>query len=652
MNMHETLHQYWGYKSFRPLQQDIVQAVLDGKDVLALLPTGGGKSICFQVPTLMRPGLCIVVSPLIALMKDQVDQLKKRKIAAEAIFTGMKTSEIDIVLDNCIYGRVKFLYLSPERLKTALLQERAPKMQVNLLAVDEAHCISQWGYDFRPAYLDIAAFKTLLPNTNVIALTATATPRVQQDIQEKLQLSSPIRFQNSFIRDNLVYVVRKTEDKERQLLNILRHVPGTAITYVNTRKKAKAVAQFLQKNDINAVAYHAGLTTPEREARQEAWISEATKVIVATNAFGMGIDKLNVRLVIHLGLPTTLEAYYQEAGRAGRDERKAYAVILYDDQDVSMLKEGIQMAHPSVDQLKKVYQHLANYYQVAVGSHNLTTYDFDLEHFAHVYGLRLRLVYQTLKTLEREGLIQLNETFSQPAQLHIIVHPQALYAFQVAHAHYDLLIKALLRLYGGELFSTFSSVSVQHIAQFLSSTPQRVTKQLEALEKLKIIQYHSQKDTPQLTFITPRYPATVLPLDSKKLKQRMAIAKERVKAVIHYATCQYRCRVHLLLEHLDEVVHQKCGQCDVCLKIEESTFSAEDYKEYKYVVLQCLQQGIRELNQIVNSTDLAAEAKVLTTIRHMLENGELVYDHAYKLMQTRDPKQKHQNGSSKNTLGG
>ncbi len=653
MNLHETLRQYWGYKSFRPLQQDIIQAVLGGKDVLALLPTGGGKSICFQVPTLMRPGLCIVISPLIALMKDQVDQLKKRKIAAEAIFTGMKASEIDVVLDNCIYGKVKFLYLSPERLKTTLLQERAQKMQVSLLAVDEAHCISQWGYDFRPAYLDIAAFKTLLPSVNVIALTATATPRVQQDIQEQLQLKSPLRFQKSFTRDNLAYVVRKTEDKEGQLLNILRHVPGTAIVYVNARKKAKTTAQLLQKNDINAVAYHAGLTAPERSARQEAWINETTKVIVATNAFGMGIDKLNVRLVVHLDLPTTLEAYYQEAGRAGRDEKKAYAVILHNDQDIAILKEGIQITHPSLSQLRKVYQHLANYYQVAVGSHNMTTYDFDLEHFAHVYGLKPRLAYQALKTLEREGLIQLNETFYQSAQLYIIIDPQALYAFQVAHAPYNLLIKALLRLYGGALFSTFTGISIQHIAQFLNGTPQGISKQLEALEQRQIVQYRPPKDTPQLTFITPRYPAALLPLDSKKLKQRMTIAQEKAEAAVHYITCQYRCRVHLLLEYFSEIVHQKCGHCDICL-VEEKQRSqrpAEDCQKYRLLVLKRLQQGKQELKEIISSVDLIEEEAMLAAIREMLENREVAYDNAYRLILISNPKPGQKN-SNENAASG
>jgi ATP-dependent DNA helicase RecQ len=632
----EVLKQHWGYKAFRPLQQDIVQAVLEGKDVLALLPTGGGKSICFQVPALMRPGLCIVVSPLIALMKDQVDRLKKRGIAAEAVFADMKAREIDLVLDNCIYGQVKFLYVSPERLKTALLQERVKKMQVNLLAVDEAHCISQWGYNFRPAYLEIAAFRALVPNVNVIALTATATPVVQQDIQEQLQFLHSIRFQESFTRDNLAYVVRKAEDKDRQLLNILRHVPGTAIVYVNTRKKANTAAQVLQKNGVNTTAYHAGLTALEREARQEAWINGTTRVIVATNAFGMGIDKPNVRSVIHLDLPTTLEAYYQEAGRAGRDEKKAYAVTLYDHQDIALLRERIQTTYPSLDQLKQVYQHLANYYQVAVGSHNMTTYDFDLEDFSHTYGLKPQMAYQSLKTLEGAGLVQLNEAFSQPAQLHITTDPKTLYAFQVAHAPYGFLIKALLRLYGGELFSVFGNISVQHIAHFLKITPQEVKKQLQALERLALIQYSPQKATPQLTFTTLRHPAASLPLDRKILKQRTKTAKEKAEAVVHYTTQQYLCRVQVLLAYFGETTYQKCGQCDVCLAKEKKgeQCATADYQKYRHLVLQRLQAGMREVNQIVDSVDLTEAKTMLVTIRQMLDNGELSYDHASRLMQT------------------
>jgi ATP-dependent DNA helicase RecQ len=636
MSSLEVLRKYWGYKDFRPLQKDIVQAVLEGKDVLALLPTGGGKSICFQVPTLMRPGLCIVISPLIALMKDQVDRLKKRGIAAEAVFSGMQAREIDLILDNCIYGKIKFLYVSPERLKTALLQERVKKMQVNLLAVDEAHCISQWGYNFRPAYLEIAAFRALIPHINVIALTATATPTVQQDIQAQLQFLHPTRFQKSFTRDNLAYVVRKTEDKDRQLLNVLRHVPGAAIVYVNTRKKANTVAQDLQKNGVNATAYHAGLTALEREGRQEAWINGTTRVIVATNAFGMGIDKPNVRSVIHLHLPATLEAYYQEAGRAGRDEKKAYAVILYDYQDIALLRENIQIAYPSSDQLKNVYQQLANYYQVAVGSHNMTAYDFDLEDFSRTYRLKPQVAYKALKTLERAGFVQLNEAFSQPAQLHLTTDPKALYTFQITQATYGGLIKALLRLYGGELFSAFGHISVRNIAHFLQITPQEVEKQLQALDRLSLLQYLPQKATPQFTFTTARHHAASLPLDRKILKQQTTIATEKAVAVIRYTTHQHLCRVQLLLEYFGETTYKNCGQCDVCLAKakQRAQCPTEDYQKYRHLVLKRLQTGMQELHQIVESVDhLTAEETIVATIRQMLDDGELSYDGTGKLMQ-------------------
>lgn len=634
MNPLATLQQYWGHTAFRPLQQEIIQAVLAGEDVLALLPTGGGKSICFQVPALMREGLCVVVSPLIALMKDQVDQLKKRGIAAAVVHSGMRPQAIDLVLDNCIYGPIKFLYVSPERLQTDLLQERIKKMDVNLLAIDEAHCISQWGYDFRPAYLEIAAFRALLPAVNAIALTATATPEVQQDIQEKLQLQAPLLFQKSFARDNLAYVVRKTEDKDSQLLKILRNVPGTAIVYVNTRRKTQKVAQMLAKNGINAAFYHAGLTAQERASKQEDWIQAQIRVIVATNAFGMGIDKPDVRVVIHLDLPTTLEAYYQEAGRAGRDEKKAYTILLYDDQDAVQLRESIQTAHPSIDQLKQVYQHLANYYQVAVGSHQMTTYDFDLEDFAQGCGLPPRAAYQALKTLEGEGFIQLSEAFFQPSQVYIPTSPQVLYAFQVAQATFDPLIKALLRLYGGELFATLGNISEQKIAHFLKSTPEKIQQQLQSLHQQAIIQYHPQQEKPQLTFTTARYSAAALPLATKHLERRAAIAVKKAEAVIHYAAHQHRCRTQLLLAYFGEITDQRCGQCDVCLarKEENQSLSEEMYQKYRHQVLQCLQLGMCDLKQMVGSSELTTEEALLATIRQMLDQGELAYDDAGRLV--------------------
>ncbi|MEL6539451.1 MAG: ATP-dependent DNA helicase RecQ [Bacteroidota bacterium] len=628
MSPSELLKKYWGYATFRPLQEDIIEAVLENRDVLALLPTGGGKSICFQVPALVRKGLCIVVSPLIALMKDQVSQLRKRGIPAENIFAGMRHSEIDTVLDNCVYGPTKFLYVSPERLQTTLLQERVKRMAVNLLAVDEAHCISQWGYDFRPAYLEIAGFRALLPHVNVIALTATATSQVQRDVCEKLQLQDCIRFQKSFTRPNLAYVVRKTENPEAQLRKILHNIPGTAIVYANTRKKTQIIAQALRKHGIDATAYHAGLTAAERSVRQETWMQSKTKVMVATNAFGMGIDKPDVRLVVHWDLPTTLEAYYQEAGRAGRDEQAAYAVALYEDNTLRRLRENIRAAHPTIGQLKKVYQHLANYYQVAVGSHVMTTYDFDIEDFAQAYGLAPHTAYQAVKTLEGEGLVQLDEAFSQPAQLRIIVSPKELYAFQVAYAKYDALVKALLRLYGGELLSNYCTISEQRIARFLGIELQDIKQQLKVLEQHQIVRYSAQKDYPQLTFTIARQPMNALSIDTKKLQQRTQIAVDKVEAVIHYVTHSHRCRAQLLLEYFGEVTYEACGQCDVCLAKKKSgvILTEQEFKQYRGIVLQCLHKGKKSLSKVVDSADLAAEEIILSTIRQMLDNGELTYD--------------------------
>ena len=444
----------------------------------------------------------------------------------------------------------------------------------------------------------------MIPKVNAIALTATATPKVQQDIQAKLQFSHAAHFQKSFSRDNLAYVVRKTEDKDQQLLNILCHVPGTAIVYVNTRKKTQTVAQLLQKNGIQAAAYHAGLTTPAREAQQEAWLQGSTRVIVATNAFGMGIDKPDVRSVIHLDLPTTLEAYYQEAGRAGRDEKKAYAVVLYDDHDVTLLQEGIQQTHPTIDQLKQVYQRLANYYQVAVGSHAMTTYGFDLEAFAHMYGLNPQAVYHALKALEGQGLLQLSENFFQPTQVHIATDPKALYAFQVAHAAYDLLIKALLRLYGGGLFSGFGHISLQRIASLLH---------------------------------TARHPADKLPLDPQALQQKAKIATDQAEAVVHYTTHQHRCRVQLLLAYFGEEADQACGQCDVCLAKADRGLSTTAYQKYRALVLQCLQAGPHDLGKMIARIDLNAAAAVLATIRQMLDQGEVAYDQASRLVSKQVP---------------
>ncbi|MHB9147049.1 MAG: RecQ family ATP-dependent DNA helicase [Candidatus Amoebophilus sp.] len=629
---HQILKKYWGYNSFRSLQLEIIQATLSEKDVLALLPTGGGKSICFQIPALAKPGICLVVTPLISLMKDQVEQLKKRNISAAAIFTGMSYAEIDLILDNCIYGHTKFLYISPERLKTELFQARIQKMQVNLLAIDEAHCISQWGYDFRPAYLDIAELRPLLPNVNIIALTATATRAVKQDIQDKLAFKNPVVFQKSFNRDNLAYLVKRTDDKDGALLRLLNRIKGTAIIYVNTRKKTKLISQFLAKNNINTTFYHGGLDNTERTQRQDAWIKGKVRVMVATNAFGMGIDKPDVRLVVHLDLPTTLEAYYQEAGRAGRDEQKSYAIILYDEQDILELKENIEKEYPSVEQLKKVYQQLANYYQLAVGSHDNTAHAFDWEDFANTCRIQPQEAYQAIKKLESEGLIRLNEAFFQPAKLHIAINHHDLYAFQVAHAIYDAIMKSILRLYGGELFSEFCTISEVKIAQHMQTNPATVTQQLHKLHQLGVVNYVPQTDKPQITFLQPRYAAANIPLDTKSLHHKSNLAKQKADAVIHYITHQNRCRAQILLEYFDEIFYEPCKMCDICLAKPSLQHTTNDYCIARNLILKHVHTDTPyHLQELINSVDLHEET-VIATIRQMLDHGELVYDLANRIV--------------------
>ncbi|RDC63777.1 RecQ family ATP-dependent DNA helicase [Adhaeribacter pallidiroseus] len=513
--IHQILQRYWQYPAFRPLQEEIIQSVLAGQDTLALLPTGGGKSICFQVPALVREGVCLVISPLIALMKDQVEQLQKRHIAAVAIHSGLNKHEIDIILDNCVFGKVKFLYLSPERIQTAIFQERVKRMRVALLAIDEAHCISAWGYDFRPAYLQIAALRELLPAVPSIALTATATELVKKDIQEKLLFRKSPVFQQSFARANLSYSCLPTEDKTGRLLGILKNVAGSAIVYVRSRRQTVEIAKWLHARGVAAGIYHAGLSFAERNKAQQSWIENKTRVIVATNAFGMGIDKPDVRLVVHLDLPETLEAYYQEAGRAGRDGRYAYATVLLGPADAADLQSKVAEAHPPVETLKRVYQALANYYQIAVGSGELVSYNFQIEDFTRTYQLKALEVHHAIRKLETEGLLQLNEAYYAPSKVYFAVSHEEIYKFQVAHPEFDPLIKALLRVYGGNLYTGFVKINERQLADYLRTPEAAVRKSLEYLHQRNIIEYEPQREAPQIVFTTARYDATTLPLDQK-----------------------------------------------------------------------------------------------------------------------------------------
>ena len=620
---HQVLKDVWGYSEFRSLQEDIVQATLDGKDVLALLPTGGGKSICFQVPGLVREGVTIVVSPLIALMKDQVEQLKKRGITAAAVYSGMSKREIDITLDNAVYGNMKFLYVSPERLQTELMRERTKRMQVALLAIDEAHCISQWGYDFRPPYLQIPEFRELIPDVNVIAVTASATPQVQTDIQEKLAFGKERAFyQKSFARANLSYSVRKVDDKGPKLLEILEKVPGTSVVYVRSRKRTEEIAHWLQAKGVSADFYHAGMSGEQRTTKQANWIEDRTRVIVATNAFGMGIDKPDVRTVVHLDLPDHLEAYYQEAGRAGRDEKKAFAVMLYNKTDVDNLRRRVLAAYPSVEMMRKVYQGLANYFKIAVGSHVMSSYNFDVEAFAKHYGWPAGEVFQSLRRLEDSSIVQLSEAFLQSGRVMFKVNARKLYEFEIAEAAFEPIIKALLRLYGGELFGNFVSVSESKLGNEIKRSVNEVMRQLQALAQRDLLDYEPRKDKPQLTFLTTRYDASHLPLDVKWLEERKARDVEKMEAMVHYTEHRNRCRTQLILEYFGEVSYDRCGICDWCVTQERRSAAPDP---------TVTQQILATLAQLPQSpADLARTLKtsrenLSQVLQTLIDSGKVAY---------------------------
>jgi ATP-dependent DNA helicase RecQ len=497
-DIHQILKQYWGHDSFRPLQEDIIQAVLDEKDVLALLPTGGGKSLCFQIPALAKDGICLVISPLIALMKDQVQNLKNKGINALSIYSGMSFLEIKKTLQNAIHGNYKFLYVSPERLESSLFLEYLPAMNISLIAVDEAHCVSQWGYDFRPPYLRIAALREQIPGVPLIALTASATLEVQNDICEKL-LFSPThkRYQQSFERPNLSYSIFKVASKQNKVIEILKKVKGTAIVYCKNRKHTKDVADLLKLNNISADHYHAGLSNDERNNKQEQWINNSTRVIVCTNAFGMGIDKPDVRTVVHYDVPDCLENYYQEAGRAGRDGKRSYAVLLYSNKELADLFEQVNIRYPAKEEIKKVYTAVMNHLQIAAGSGEGMTFDFDITGFAKIFKLNILSATYAIKTLELEEIIRYNEVFFKPSTLVFTCERNELSEFENEHPELDDIIKGLLRSYEG-IFDFPASISEMHLSKFIRSDSKQIISDLIKLKNFGIIEYTPQKDKPQI----------------------------------------------------------------------------------------------------------------------------------------------------------
>jgi ATP-dependent DNA helicase RecQ len=625
------LQKYWHHQQFRPLQQDIVDAVIAGHDTLALLPTGGGKSVCFQVPGMLLEGICIVISPLIALMKDQVEQLRQREILAVAIHSGMSRREIDLLLDNCVYGPVKFLYVSPERIQTDLFRERFKKMQVGLIAVDESHCISQWGYDFRPPYLKIATLREIKPDVPIIALTASATAEVQDDICVKLEFRKSYKiFKKSFARTNLSFVVRKTENKDKKLLEALSKVDGSVIIYVRSRKATQELAEWLTKKNIPASFYHAGLPMEERAKRQDDWIHNRSRVMVATNAFGMGIDKADVRLVVHLDLPENIESYYQEAGRAGRDEKRAYALMLFQEADVSNLRHKTEQAHPTPAVLKKIYQCLANYYQLAEGSAAGQSFDFDLHEFIDRFNLQLGEVYNALKKLEEEGLILFNESYYSPSHVYFLLDKAQLYQFQIANAKFDPVIKMMLRLYGGELYADMVKISESYLAKALQISTAELVAILSHLNELKVVLYEPVKDNPQVTFILPRQDAERLPLNLKRLEERKKLILGKMEQIVEYVTSTHLCRMVMVQQYFNEHTIETCGLCDICVanRKKENRTAVDGMRIEVLSVIKNNALTIEQLEEIIAPTDSEV---FIDVIRDLVDEGQLEYDDVWRL---------------------
>lgn len=624
MSEAEILKRYWGFDSFRPLQSDIISSVLNGHDTLALLPTGGGKSLCFQIPALVKEGICIVISPLIALMKDQVENLKAKGIEAVAIYAGMGKREIDILLDNCIYGKIKFLYLSPERLLSEIVRVRISYMNVNLIAVDEAHCISQWGYDFRPPYQQIAEIREIHPKVPVLALTATATQFVREDIIEKLKFTAPKVFVQSFERKNLSYVVLDKEDKYKKLIDIVRNVKGTGLVYVRNRRETAEVASFLMRNQIAADFYHAGIPREERFRKQEDWKKNKIRVMVATNAFGMGIDKADVRFVVHLDLPESLEAYYQEAGRAGRDEQKAYAVLLANKSDQMALKAKYADHFPTVEDIKKTYHYLGNYFQLAFGAGEGLTFNFDLADFCKRFNVGVIKTMTALKFLEHDGYLTLSENIFLPSRVLFTASHEDVYRFQIENAGYDPLIKAILRSYGGA-FDQYVKIEENEIAKKVGLSFSTAKKMISNLEEQGLLSYLPQSDQPQLQYIRPRVDFVHMDIDVKYIKLRKKIQLDQINAVLAY-TENSECRNVQLLRYFDEPNADKCGVCDVCLaeKKEDDLDQLSDRIDFE--LMKLLQTQTQTIEDLVTGVKSGTENQKLERIRELLDAGKIKTD--------------------------
>ena len=614
------LKQYWGYEDFRGIQEEIIASIGKGEDTLGLMPTGGGKSVTFQVPALAKPGLCLVITPLIALMKDQVQHLRARGIKAVAVYSGMTREEIIVALENCIFGDYKFLYISPERLDTEVFQAKLRSMKVSMITVDESHCISQWGYDFRPAYLKIADVRKLLPGVPVLALTATATPEVVKDIQLRLAFRRENVFRMSFERKNLAYIVRRTEDKAGELIHILSQVAGSAIVYTRNRKRTKEVSLFLNQHGISATFYHAGLDNDTKDQRQKGWQDGTFRVMVATNAFGMGIDKPDVRLVIHIDFPDSPEAYFQEAGRAGRDGQKAYAVLLYAQADKTILKKRIGDTFPEKDYIRQVYEHINYYYQMAMGDGRGCTFAFNIDEFCQNFKHFPVRVDSALKILTRAGYLEYTDEQDNTSRLIFTLRRDELYRINENNPDTESLLRVILRSYTG-VFSDYAYISEEILARRSGLTRQQVYDTLILLTKRHVLHYIPGKKTPYIIYTRERQNTVVL---SKEVyEDRKDSYEKRIHAMLDYAESDGKCRSRMLLRYFGEKNGHNCGQCDVCLEKHASGLRKGEYEDIAHGIFSLLAEASRIPQEIIHALPFEEE-KILKSLAYLLAEEQII----------------------------
>lgn len=617
------LSQYWHYPNFRPMQEEIIESILAGRDTLALLPTGGGKSICYQVPALCKPGICLVISPLIALMKDQVEQLRKRGITAFALYSGMTRKEVEQTLKTASDSNCKFLYVSPERLETNLFKEWLASLDINLIAVDEAHCISQWGYDFRPPYLRIAELRESLPKIPILALTASATEAVQQDIVSKLSFTNPVVFRQSFARPNLSYSVFKVDSKINKIIEVLKKVQGSGLVYCKSRKRTKEISNLLAMHGISADFYHAGLSNESRAEKQGSWIMNKIRVMVCTNAFGMGIDKPDVRVVVHADVPDCLENYYQEAGRAGRDGKKSYAVLLYNEKELEDLKTQADTRFPELSTIRSIYQSVMNYLQLPLSSGEGNYYDFDIVSFTRKFKLKAPLVWSTLKVLEQEDLISYTDFAFTSSTVQFVTNKEILYEFESNHSDLEPIIKALLRNYEG-IFDYPAKIHERTLAFLLKSEESMVKTQLKTLQSFRIIQYEPQKDSPQVFFHRNRVATEELTINIANHEKRKAEYLQRIKAILAYTKDTSSCRSIIIAEYFNDNTVTPCGVCDNCIDI--NSIKPEVFRKLSEQIYSILENKKLPLQQLIDAIPGVSSRRILKVIQFMQSENKIQVD--------------------------